>query len=251
MLTIMLIGATVVVMNRSVRDVMTQPVVTADVHDSVAAVARRMYERRVGSVIITAAAAPMQPIGILTERDLLRMASTGDATESSSVSSWMTDDPDTIDPDVDINAALDLMRERGYRHMPVVHDGEAVGVVSMRDLMRIAQITPAVGTAIDVPRGLKGVVVSETEVGDVRGQEGFYHYRQYNAVELAEKRSLEDVWHLMFERELPTASQHDAFVEEIRSLQAIPPTVLAVLPAIMILPAKQNARQIRREMRLE
>jgi citrate synthase len=30
----------------------------------------------------------------------------------------------------------------------------------------------------DVPRGLKGVVVTETEIGDVRGSEGFYHYRQ-------------------------------------------------------------------------
>ena len=219
-------------MNRTVRDVMTQPVVTSDQRDTVAAAAAHMYARRVGSVIVTAESAPTRPIGILTERDLLRMASTGDPTDSATVSEWMTDDPDTIDPDVDITTALELMRERGYRHMPVTHDGEVVGVVSMRDLMRIAQIMPAVGNAIDVPRGLKGVVVSETEVGDVRGQEGFYHYRQYNAVELAEKRSLEDVWHLMFERELPTAAQHDAFVEEIRSLQEVPPSVLGVLSAI-------------------
>ena len=37
----------------------------------------------------------------------------------------------------------------------------------------------------DVPRGLKGVVVTDTEIGDVRGGEGFYHYRQYSAVDLA------------------------------------------------------------------
>jgi citrate synthase len=36
-----------------------------------------------------------------------------------------------------------------------------------------------------VPAGLEGVVVAETTVGDVRGQEGFFHYRQYSAVELA------------------------------------------------------------------
>ena len=41
---------------------------------------------------------------------------------------------------------------------------------------------------IEVPRGLKGVVVTETELGDVQGQQGFYHYRQYSAVELAERR---------------------------------------------------------------
>ena len=38
--------------------------------------------------------------------------------------------------------------------------------------------------AVDVPAGLKGVVVTETALGDVRGHEGFYHYRQYSAVEL-------------------------------------------------------------------
>ena len=36
------------------------------------------------------------------------------------------------------------------------------------------------------PRGLAGVVVTDTELGDVRGREGFYHYRQYSAVELAQ-----------------------------------------------------------------
>ena len=65
-------------MNRTVRDVMTQPVVTSDQRDTVAAAAAHMYARRVGSVIVTAESAPTRPIGILTERDLLRMASTGD-----------------------------------------------------------------------------------------------------------------------------------------------------------------------------
>ena len=40
---------------------------------------------------------------------------------------------------------------------------------------------------------LKGVIVTETEVGDVRGHEGFYHYRQYSAIDLCEQRPIEDV----------------------------------------------------------
>ena len=40
-------------------------------------------------------------------------------------------------------------------------------------------------TMMDVPPGLAGVAVAETAVGDVRGEEGFYHYRQYDAAELA------------------------------------------------------------------
>ncbi len=56
------------------------------------------------------------------------------------------------------------------------------------------------------PRGLKGVIVADTELGDVRGLEGFYHYRQYSAPELAAVRTFEDVWYLLFEGELPSTS---------------------------------------------
>ena len=47
--------------------------------------------------------------------------------------------------------------------------------------------------------------MAETTVGDVRGQEGFFHYRQYSAVDLAERRSFEDVWFLLADGELPDA----------------------------------------------
>jgi citrate synthase len=80
---------------------------------------------------------------------------------------------------------------------------------------------------------LKGVVVAETELGDVRAGEGFYHYRQYSAIELAEQRPLEDVWRLMIDGALPTtAAARDAFVAEVRPLRAIPDAVAAVLPVI-------------------
>lgn len=85
---------------------------------------------------------------------------------------------------------------------------------------------------IDVPPGLKGVIVTDTTVGDVRGLEGFYHYRQYSAVELAEQRPLEDVWFLLFERHLPDAAERERFATEIQPLRIIPAEVFAVLPAI-------------------
>ena len=65
--------------------------------------------------------------------------------------------------------------------------------------------TTEINAPIDAPRGLAGVVVTETELGDVRGREGFYHYRQYSAVELATARTFEDVWYLMFHGRLPDA----------------------------------------------
>ncbi|MGF1661574.1 MAG: citrate/2-methylcitrate synthase, partial [Kineosporiaceae bacterium] len=56
---------------------------------------------------------------------------------------------------------------------------------------------------VEAPPGLRGVVVTDTGIGDVRGEEGFYHYRQYSAVDLARSRSFEDVWFLLWRGRLP------------------------------------------------
>ncbi|MFF4363058.1 citrate synthase/methylcitrate synthase [Streptomyces sp. NPDC001604] len=85
---------------------------------------------------------------------------------------------------------------------------------------------------VDVPRGLAGVVVTDTEIGDVRGLEGFYHYRQYSAVELAQTRGFEDVWHLLVHGELPDEAQRAAFISETAALRRLPDEVRAALPAI-------------------
>jgi citrate synthase len=85
---------------------------------------------------------------------------------------------------------------------------------------------------ITVPPGLAGVAVTDTALGDVRGREGFYHYRQYSAVELAERRTVEDVWHLLFEGELPDSQQRDAFLATVAPLRHLQEDVRAVLPAI-------------------
>ncbi|MGQ4387075.1 citrate synthase/methylcitrate synthase [Streptomyces sp. SAS_270] len=98
--------------------------------------------------------------------------------------------------------------------------------------MPINRAAAAPFTPVDVPRGLAGVVVTDTRLGDVRGLEGFYHYRQYSAVELAQTRGFEDVWHLMIHGELPDAAGHAAFVAETVALRRLPDEVAAALPAI-------------------
>jgi citrate synthase len=214
---------------RTVADVMSRPPVTATPSETIADATGRMRDHRVGSVVVVDGE---RAIGILTERDLVRFAASGADASATKVSEWMTDDPDCVAPGIEVAEAWKSLAEHGYRHIPVVDGQRLVGIVSMRDLVKIAQIRPVEGALTDVPKGLAGVVVAETEVGDVRGQEGFYHYRQYNAVELADKRSLEDVWHLLFEGRLPRAAEHRAFIEEIRPLREIPASVMDVLPAI-------------------
>ena len=109
-----------------------------------------------------------------------------------------------------------------------------VGIVSMRDLMRVAMIQPAAAQAHEVPKGLEGVVVADTTVGDVRGLEGFYHYRQYSAVDLAKSRPLEDVWYLLFKGRLPATHRRarDVRGRHPRRAARSRPRSPAVLPEI-------------------
>ncbi|MFK4146849.1 citrate synthase [Streptomyces sp. NPDC004065] len=93
-------------------------------------------------------------------------------------------------------------------------------------------VNRAAATLVDAPRGLAGVVVTDTRIGDVRGLEGFYHYRQYSAVELARTRGFEDVWHLFVHGSLPDARQQAAFRAETAALRRLPDEVAAALPGI-------------------
>ncbi|MDQ1520425.1 MAG: citrate synthase [Actinomycetota bacterium] len=216
---------------RTVGDIMSRPVVTVRPADTVAVAAKRMQDRHVGSVVVTDA--EERAIGILTERDMIRIGAAGSDASTAKVSEWMTSEPDTVPSTVPAREAFASIAERGYRHIPVVDDNRLVGIVSMRDLMRIAMIQPAEAQSHELPRGLEGVVVAETAVGDVRGLEGFYHYREYSAVDLARTRPLEDIWYLLFEGRLPaTIEERNAFMREVAPLRRIPPAVAEVLPSI-------------------
>src|SRR3954451_1818110 len=96
--------------------------------------------------------------------------------------------------------------------------------------------TPAAATGADgfvtVPRGLAKVVVTDTELGDVRGDEGFFHYRQYSAVELAEKVGFEQAWHLLFHGHLPSEDELAAFRAEVGRLRVLPQGLVELLPAL-------------------
>src|SRR5690349_24260354 len=87
---------------------------------------------------------------------------------------------------------------------------------------------------ITVPKGLAKVVVTDTELGDVRGDEGFYHYRQYSAVELAEQVDFEQAWHLLFHGHLPSAAELDALRDDSGRLRVLPPALAELLPAICV-----------------
>src|SRR5258707_2845499 len=81
----------------------------------------------------------------------------------------------------------------------------------------------------DAPAGLEGVIVAHTGIGDVRGLEGFYHYRQYDAIELNRRRTLEDVWHLLFRGHLPDRAERASFQREISGHRVLPDDLVPFL----------------------
>jgi CBS domain-containing protein len=113
------------------RDLMHTRVVATTADTSVAAAAAAMVAASVGSAVV------MQGpflLGILTERDVLRAAASGDDLSSSMVSAWMTRDPQPASPDTSVEDAAQIMLLNGFRHLPVVEGRTVCGVVSLRDL---------------------------------------------------------------------------------------------------------------------
>ena len=117
-----------------VRDHMSRDLLTVDSGLSLGEVAERMVEREVGAVLVLEGE---RLAGIMTERDVLRAVARGIRDEAL-VRDCMTSDPDTIEPDETIEHAATLMMHGGFRHLPVTEEGSVVGIVSIRDLMRIA-----------------------------------------------------------------------------------------------------------------
>ncbi|MDL9946334.1 citrate/2-methylcitrate synthase [Gordonia sp. ABSL11-1] len=90
------------------------------------------------------------------------------------------------------------------------------------------------------PEGLANVVVADTEIGDVRGDEGFYHYREHSAVDLARTRSFEEVWYLFVHGELPGPAELDQFRSTTTALSDIPDELTGLLRTAALLGDDQD-----------
>jgi CBS domain-containing protein len=117
-----------------VADHMTRTVLTISPDSSLGDAAAKMVERGVGAVVVLENDAVA---AILTERDVMKAVGAGND-GSASVSDWMTRHPDTIEPTDTTDHAASLMIHGGFRHLPVFDEGRVVGIVSIRDLMRVA-----------------------------------------------------------------------------------------------------------------
>ena len=118
---------------QNVSEVMSTGLLTVDATDSLTEAAAQMDSRGVGAALVMNGE---RLSGILTERDVLRAVATG-GVEGTKVGAWMTHDPDTVAPEERPGHAAAIMIHGGYRHLPVLDGDTPVGIISIRDLMRL------------------------------------------------------------------------------------------------------------------
>jgi CBS domain-containing protein len=118
-----------------VSELMTKATVTDAADETLAEAATKMRQQQTGSLLIMEGS---KLLGIVTERDLLKVVGDGQDPKSVSIREVMTADPVTIDPDTTIKEAARIMFDKWFRHLPVMtSDGTVVGVISLRDLLTL------------------------------------------------------------------------------------------------------------------
>ena len=124
-----------------VRDICSRVVVVAEPHTDLREAARLMRDNHVGAlIVIDHRDGRTHPVGILTDRDVVIgvVAAPGLRPETLRVADVMTSDLATINENDGIFEAVDTMKDRGARRLPVVaKDGTLVGVLSLDDLLRV------------------------------------------------------------------------------------------------------------------
>ena len=117
-----------------IADVMNLRLVSVKPEETVQVAIARMCEENVGSVAVCTGS---RLVGIFTERDVLRLAGQEGGLGDARVGDVMTTTLVTVNPDDDVLAAARVMGEKQIRHLPVVQDGNVLGLVGIRDVMRV------------------------------------------------------------------------------------------------------------------
>ena len=109
-----------------------QDLLTLAPQTTVGDAARLMAERGIGAVPVIE---NDRLVGIFSERDLLqRVAAAGLDFDRTRLAEVMTAQPATVDASTAVVKALEVMQDGGFRHLPVMREGQPIGIVSMRDI---------------------------------------------------------------------------------------------------------------------
>ncbi len=127
-----------------VNDVMSKPVITVHIHETIDKIATLMRSKKIGSVVVLDEES--NPIGVITERDIVSRIVSGNLKPGEVKAEEIMSKPlRTIEPDATIMEAAKTMRIHGIRRLIVFNGSSVVGVISSDD---IARITPELITLI-------------------------------------------------------------------------------------------------------
>ena len=125
-------------MNREMAEIIRNQIpLTLPPSATVQEACRHMDTRKVGAVLVTNARGEL--VGIFTGRDAVRVLAECKDAATTLLSEVMTADPDCLPPRHTAIDALRLMRDGGFRHVPVVHEGVVIGIVSRGDFRGLEQ----------------------------------------------------------------------------------------------------------------
>jgi len=124
-------------MSKTVQDAMTANPVTISRTDTVVNAARLMESADVGSVPVVDGGTP---VAIVTDRDIaIRVVAQGKDPSATQVADIATDQPYYVHPEQNLDEALELMASRKVRRLPVVDDGQLVGMLAQADIVHEAK----------------------------------------------------------------------------------------------------------------
>ncbi len=118
-----------------VRDGMSEVVLTVGPAHTLREAAERMVERGTGAALVADDEMPVP--SIVTERDILQSLGRGEDPDVERISEHMSEGVVAASPDWSLERAAAEMSKRGIRHLVVFDEGELVGVLSIRDIVRV------------------------------------------------------------------------------------------------------------------
>lgn len=119
-------------MTQKVSDIMTPDPTTLDVGATVAATAATMADQGIGDVLVTKGGTV---IGLVTDRDLVvRVLAAGLDPGRTTIEDVCSREMFSVSPDEDVERAIELIRKRSVRRVPVLQNNDPVGIITIGDL---------------------------------------------------------------------------------------------------------------------
>ena len=117
----------------AVRHVMSKPIITVDSECSAQDAIKLMVEKNIGALVVTE---KNKHVGIVTERDVLKKCCPEGSCRDVKVREIMSKPLVTVEGEIPIGEAVEIMTDRNIRRLLVTEKGKNVGIVTQKDLMR-------------------------------------------------------------------------------------------------------------------